>query len=67
MRQIQHLQLPEREVVVPAGKCVAMQGLRPYIFSKLQDSEWRQGGKKVSYEKQRPRYGFLYEEEDEDF
>jgi cytosolic carboxypeptidase protein 2/3 len=37
------------------------QGLRPYVYSKLQDSEWHQGGRDVTYERKRPRYDFLYQ------
>jgi hypothetical protein len=36
-----------------------MQGLKPYIYSKLQDNDWKQGGKGIRYEKSKVKYDFL--------
>lgn len=43
-----------------------MQGLKPYIQSKLQNGEWQQGGKNIKYEKTKLNYECI-DDEDQDF
>jgi len=43
-----------------------IKGLRPYVFSHSADSEWKQAGRNVSYEKTRLKYNFLGDDDDED-
>lgn len=40
--------------------------MKPYVKSEKQDEQWTQRGGNVTYERRKPRYKFLYDEDDEE-
>ncbi len=60
------MQLQKGKVTLSKGSIIVIKGLRPYVFSHSTDSEWKQAGRNVSYEKTRLKYNFLAEEDDDE-